>query len=577
MQALVREGGRYAARTRSHCRACLCTTSATPPGDDDAAAAERRRRQRRPRIVLGIESSCDETAVAIVSEDRRILAEVVSSQWDVHAELGGVMPHLAAREHERNLPSVLRRALEMSELPNGLADVDAIAVSVGPGLAPCLKVGLAGAKAIVRTGRLPRGGGGEGEGAEGAEGGGAVGIGGGGGGDDGSGAALPLVPVHHLEAHALVTRLFDPAVAYPFLTLLVSGGHCMLVLAEGLGEYRTLGTTLDDSVGEAYDKVARMLRVESGAGHGGAALEWLAKRGRVRRGDGGGKGGGKGGVGAGLGEGEGFRFATPMARRNDCHFSFSGLKTAVLYTVNALLLQQDGGAGAGTGGGGGEAGAGVGAATIAQRAPEGALSAASLGEQRREGRRRAAVGSAPGMGEDDVGGEGGEGGEGGDDDAAPRLTEQQQADLAAAFQHAAVAHLSQRTARALRWCAVHAPGVGELVVCGGVAANEAVREALRGTAAAAGVRPVFPPQRYCTDNGVMVAWAGVERLQRGDAEDVLRTEADVGALDFRPRWPLGPLVEGREAEFSRRAAASPRRFPWSGRPVRVHGFTAVNL
>jgi tRNA A37 threonylcarbamoyltransferase TsaD len=562
---------------RSHCRACLYTAAAPPDDADAAAAAERRWPQRRrPRIVLGIESSCDETAVAIVSEDRRILAEVVSSQWDVHAELGGVMPHLAAREHERNLPSVLRRALEMSELPNGLADVDAIAVSVGPGLAPCLKVGLAGAKAIVRTGRLPRGGEDEGEGAEGAKVGGAVDSSGGGGGGgvagSGDGAALPLVPVHHLEAHALVTRLFDPGVAYPFLTLLVSGGHCMLVLAEGLGEYRALGTTLDDSVGEAYDKVARMLRVESGAGHGGAALERLAKRGRVRC-DGG--GGGGGGAGAGVGEGEGFRFATPMARRNDCHFSFSGLKTAVLYTVNALLLQQEEGGAAGAGGGGGKARARAGvataaAATIAQRAPEGTLSAASLGEQRREGRRRAAVGSAPGMGEDEEGGEAG-------DDAAPRLTEQQQADLAAAFQHAAVAHLSQRTARALRWCAVHAPGVGELVVCGGVAANEAVREALRGTAAAAGVRPVFPPQRYCTDNGVMVAWAGVERLQRGDAEDVLVTEAGVAALDFRPRWPLGPLVEGREAEFSRRAAASPRRFPWSGRPVRVDGFTAVNL
>ena len=549
----------------------ICGSAGVPSAAAIPAPFPRGRGHTRgARIVLGIESSCDETAVAIVSEDRRVLAEVVSSQWEVHAELGGVMPHLAARAHARNLPPVLARCVALAEadggLPGGLADIDAVAVSVGPGLAPCLKVGLHGAKDLF-FGRWPgddedggrsssSSGGGNGNGG----GSGSSGGGGGGGGysiyggdltlqaahADGVAAtanaanatataaaaccaplplSMPLVPVHHMEAHALVTRLFDADVSFPFLALLVSGGHCQLVLARAVGDYVLLGTTLDDSVGEAYDKVARMLRVPAVAEHGGAALERLARR----------------------GDATAFSFKVPMERRNDCHFSFSGLKTAVLYTVNALLLEKEREREKGKEAGGDIEVMAAPAATLAQQAPVGALSAVSLGELRREsdsavGARGRATQGESGSGGRRIG-------------TVLSLAPEQQANLAASFQRAAVAHLSQRTRRALRWCSARHPGqISELVVCGGVAANAAVRAALTEAAEEAGVRAVFPPPRYCTDNGVMVAWAGMERLRRGAPGDVLRDANEVAALDFKPRWPLGSLVEGEEAVFSFKGA-----------------------
>jgi len=217
--------------------------------------------------VLGIESSCDETAAALVTGERVILAQHIASQDEAHRPYGGVVPEIAARAHaERIAPLV---AATLADAGMALADVDVIAATAGPGLIGGVMVGLVTAKALaMATGK-------------------------------------PLVAVNHLEGHALSPRLADAGLAFPYLLLLVSGGHCQLLLVEGVGAYRRLGTTIDDALGEAFDKTAKIL----GLGYpGGPAVERLAAMGNAKA----------------------VPLPRPLLGSAEPHFSFAGLKSAVL-------------------------------------------------------------------------------------------------------------------------------------------------------------------------------------------------------------------------------------------------------
>ena len=223
-------------------------------------------------IVLGIETSCDETAAAVVRDDRTVLANLVLSQIDEHRPYGGIVPEIAARSHLEHLDRLVARAMAAAGL--GFAELDGVAATGGPGLIGGLMVGVMTAKAIAAV------------------------------------HGLPFAAVNHLEGHALTVRLTD-GLAFPFLLLLVSGGHCQLLAVAGVGRYRRLGGTLDDAVGEAFDKTAKML----GLGYpGGPAVERAAATGDAAR----------------------FKLPRPMLGRAGCDFSFSGLKTAVRHAVHAL-------------------------------------------------------------------------------------------------------------------------------------------------------------------------------------------------------------------------------------------------
>lgn len=336
--------------------------------------------------VLGIESSCDETAAAVLDAEGRVLAEAVLSQLADHAAYGGVVPEIAARAHLLHLPGLVSRVMEQAGA--GFADLGGVAATTGPGLIGGLIVGSGFGKGIA----LAHG--------------------------------LPFVAVNHLEAHALTARLpglVEGGAPFPYLLLLVSGGHCQLVSVEAVGRYRRLGGTIDDAVGEAFDKVGKLLGLPW---PGGPALEKLAAKGDAAR----------------------HAFPRPMKGRHGCDFSFSGLKTAVAHVVAGF--------------------------------PDGALPAEAA------------------------------------------------ADIAAGFQAAVVEVLADRTRQALEMV----PDARLLVAAGGVAANGAVRAALTEAAASRGVPLVAPPPRLCTDNAVMVAWVGIERLRLGLSDGV-----DAAP---RPRWPL---------------------------------------
>ena len=215
--------------------------------------------------ILGIETSCDETAAALVTHDKRVLANVVLSQTLEHAPYGGVVPEIAARSHMEHMERVVAAAFEQAKV--GFADIDAVAVTAGPGLIGGVIVGVMTAKAIASVHQKP------------------------------------FLAINHLEGHALTVRLSND-VAFPYLLLLVSGGHCQFLVVHGVGKYTRLGGTLDDALGEAFDKTAKML----GLGYpGGPAVEESAKTGNPRA----------------------FNFPTPLKGRPGCDFSFSGLKTAV--------------------------------------------------------------------------------------------------------------------------------------------------------------------------------------------------------------------------------------------------------
>lgn len=222
--------------------------------------------------ILGIETSCDETAVAIVDDNKCILSNQIASQIDEHKEYGGVVPEVASRSHMRHLDQLIDAAI--AESGCSWQDIDAIAVTAGPGLIGGVIVGVMYAKSIASV------------------------------------LNKPIIAVNHLEGHALTARLTED-ISFPFLTLLVSGGHTQFLVVKNVGEYEILGTTIDDALGEAFDKTAKIL----GLGYpGGPALEKKASN----------------------GDGNRFKFPKPLCNVKNCDFSFSGLKTAVKREVEAL-------------------------------------------------------------------------------------------------------------------------------------------------------------------------------------------------------------------------------------------------
>ena len=341
--------------------------------------------------VLGIETTCDETAAAIVrlrpDGAGEILADEVMSQIAAHAAFGGVVPEIAARAHVEIVNSLIGRALGAAGL--SARDLDGVAAAAGPGLIGGVLVGLMAGKGI------------------------ALAIG------------KPLVAVNHLEAHALTARL-TANVAFPYLILLASGGHTQILAVKGVGDYDRLGATMDDAIGEAFDKTAKLLGLPY---PGGPAVEAAAKDGDPER----------------------FALPRPLLGRRNADFSLSGLKTAMRFAAET---------------------------------------------------------------------------------AAP-LRPHDVADLCASFQAAVVDVVEDRMRMGLKLFRERlgrAPKA--VVIAGGVAANAALRGALARFCAEVGLPMVAPPQKLCTDNGAMIAWAGIERLRLGLADRL-----DVAA---RPRWPLDP-------------------------------------
>ena len=229
-------------------------------------------------IVLGLESSCDDTSVALVSSDRRILAHAVVGQSQAHQPYGGVVPEIAARAHVEILPGLIEQVLGEAGLTIG--DVDAVAATAGPGLIGGVMVALLAGKGLALA------------------------------------AGKPLIAVNHLEGHALSPRLADPDLDFPYLLLLVSGGHCQLLEVRGTGDYRRLATTIDDAAGEAFDKAAKLLGLPY---PGGPAIEQLAKN----------------------GDSTAVPLPRPLVGSREPHFSFAGLKSAVQRAVASGQFRRE--------------------------------------------------------------------------------------------------------------------------------------------------------------------------------------------------------------------------------------------
>ena len=232
-------------------------------------------------IILGIESSCDETAASIITENEQgiptILSNIVSSQVDVHKEFGGVVPELAARSHIEKIDLITKKAIDGSGIK--IEEIDAVASTAGPGLIVCLSVGLSFGKAMA------------------------------------SSLNKPFIAVNHLEGHALSPKL-DSELNYPYLLLLISGGHTQFLNVQGLGNYIRLGTTIDDAVGEAFDKIAKLLGIEF---PGGPQIEIYAKKGDPSK----------------------YKLPKPIFNRGGCNLSFAGLKTAVLKISKQIKTDQE--------------------------------------------------------------------------------------------------------------------------------------------------------------------------------------------------------------------------------------------
>ncbi len=232
-------------------------------------------------VILGIESSCDETAVALIRENHEgepeILSNIVSSQVDIHKEFGGVVPELAARAHIEKIDLIAKKAIDESGI--SLSDIDAVATTAGPGLIVCLSVGLNFGKALAAS------------------------------------LKKPFIAVNHLEGHALSPKL-NSKINYPYLLLLISGGHTQYLSVEKLGKYKRLGTTIDDAVGEAFDKTAKLIGIEF---PGGPQIEVLAKKGDSKK----------------------FVLPKPIINKGGCNLSFAGLKTAILRITKNLKNEKD--------------------------------------------------------------------------------------------------------------------------------------------------------------------------------------------------------------------------------------------
>ena len=335
------------------------------------------------KLILGIESSCDETGVALYHSERGLLAHTLHSQIAMHNEYGGVVPELASRDHVRHVLPLLREALGKTQCT--LNDIDAIAFTQGPGLSGALLVGASVACSLAYA------------------------------------LNIPTIAVHHLEGHLLSPLLSDPAPAFPFVALLVSGGHTQLMRVDAVGRYTLLGETLDDAAGEAFDKSAKLLGLDY---PGGALLANLAQHGTPGR----------------------FKLPRPMLHSSNLDFSFSGLKTAVLLAVKNN--PQD---------------------------------------------------------------------------------EQTKADIAHAAQAAIIEVLASKALTALKQT-----GLNQLVIAGGVGANQALRAQLNQAAQQRDFKVFYPDLEFCTDNGAMIAFAGAMRLKEQEAQRDYR-------FNVKPRWDLQQL------------------------------------
>ncbi|WP_017446031.1 tRNA (adenosine(37)-N6)-threonylcarbamoyltransferase complex transferase subunit TsaD [Gayadomonas joobiniege] len=331
--------------------------------------------------ILGIETSCDETGIAVYDEQQGLLSHQLYSQAKMHADYGGVVPELASRDHIRKIVPLIERCL--ADADTDKTQIDGIAYTSGPGLIGALLVGSTVARGLAFAWQKP------------------------------------VIGIHHMEGHLLAPMLEDTQAEFPFVALLVSGGHSLLVEVTAIGEYQLLGESIDDAVGEAFDKTAKIMGLDY---PGGPRLAKLAEQGRPGR----------------------YKFPRPMTDRPGLDFSFSGLKT---FAANTLRDS---------------------------------------------------------------------------DQSAQTL-----ADIAYAFQEAAVDTLVIKCKRALKQT-----GHKRLVIAGGVSANTFLRSQLDKLLTSLGGQVYYPRLEFCTDNGAMIAYAGLQRLKAGQADTNLKV---------RPRWPLTEL------------------------------------
>ncbi|HBV77136.1 MULTISPECIES: tRNA (adenosine(37)-N6)-threonylcarbamoyltransferase complex transferase subunit TsaD [Vibrio] len=332
--------------------------------------------------ILGIETSCDETGIAIFDEEKGLLSHQLYSQVKLHADYGGVVPELASRDHVKKTIPLIKAALAEAGLTS--KDIDGVAYTAGPGLVGALLVGATIGRSLAYA------------------------------------WGVPAVPVHHMEGHLLAPMLEDNPPPFPFVALLVSGGHTMMVEVKAIGEYKILGESIDDAAGEAFDKTAKLMGLDY---PGGPLLSRLAEKGTKGR----------------------FKFPRPMTDRPGLDFSFSGLKTFAANTIR-------------------------------------------------------------------------------DNDN----DDQTRADIAYAFQEAVCDTLAIKCRRALEQT-----GLKRIVIAGGVSANKQLRLSLEALAQKVGGAVYYPRTEFCTDNGAMIAYAGMQRLRNGEMTDL--------SVQAQPRWPIDQL------------------------------------
>lgn len=333
--------------------------------------------------ILGIETSCDETGIAIYDQQQGLLAHQLYSQVKLHADYGGVVPELASRDHIKKTIPLIQAALKEANLT--AEDIDGVAYTAGPGLVGALLVGATIGRSLAYAWNVP------------------------------------AIAVHHMEGHLLAPMLEENPPAFPFIALLVSGGHTMIVKVDGVGQYQILGESIDDAAGEAFDKTAKLMGLDY---PGGPLLSRLAENGRAGR----------------------FKFPRPMTDRPGLDMSFSGLKTFAANTI-----------------------------------------------------------------------------------AANDNDEQTRADIAYAFQEAVCETLVIKCKRALLQT-----GLKRIVIAGGVSANKQLRASLEALAEKIGGTVYYPRTEFCTDNGAMIAYAGMQRLVQGELTDL--------AIKVQPRWPIDQLT-----------------------------------
>ncbi|KAM6268450.1 tRNA N6-adenosine threonylcarbamoyltransferase, mitochondrial isoform 1-T1 [Porphyrio hochstetteri] len=373
-------------------------------------------KQHLQKLVLGIETSCDDTGAAVVDDAGNVLGEALHCQKDVHLQSGGIIPVVAQQLHRENIEQVVKEALSLSRV--SVHELSAVATTVKPGLALSLEVGLQYSLSLVDR------------------------------------YQKPFIPVHHMEAHALTIRLTHH-VEFPFLVLLLSGGHCILAVAQGVADFLLLGQSIDIAPGDMLDKVARRLSLrkhpECRSMAGGKAIEHLAQTGSWQE----------------------HTFRVPMQQYRNCDFSFSGLQNL----VNKAITQKE----------------------------------------KEEGIQEGDILSCV-------------------------------KDIAAAVQHTVAVHILQRTYRAMLFCiknGILSSKNATLVVSGGVASNQYIRKGLQTLADANDFALLCPPPRLCTDNGIMIAWNGIERLRAG-----LGVLHSTDGIRYEPKAPLGIDISKRVEEDS---------------------------